>query len=181
LILLSCLRLAASFISPLEEGRSKDLLTQLVWLAVIQASSRLQGVMQKPTTVLSPEWYSKLKQPSWNPPAWAFPVAWIPLKILQTVAAGTLWRAVGRKVFYSPAVVLFVVHLALGDVWNVQFFLKQRLLTGLFVIGTFWSVLVGATAAFLQQSTLAGALLAPSVAWVTVAASLNLDVWFLNR
>jgi tryptophan-rich sensory protein len=32
-----------------------------------------------------------------------------------------------------------------------------------------------------MTSPLAGALLAPTVAWVAVASSLNLDIWYLNR
>lgn len=148
-------------------------LTILAWIIVVQGSSRLQGVMQKPTETLSPEWYNKLRKPSWQPPPWAFPLAWIPLKLAQTAAATILWQGSGLEVFSSPAVIMYVIHIALGDVWNAQFFLKQRLLTGLLVIGTFWAVLVGATVAFFQRDPLAGALLAPTVAWVSVAASLN--------
>lgn len=182
MVLLALLRGAAALLYVIDPTPPVYvLLTTLVWLAIVQGSSRLQGVMQKPTEVLSPDWYAKLTKPSWNPPAWAFPVAWIPLKLLQVAAASVLWRRVGLRVFASPSVILFVLHLTLGDVWNRQFFLKQRLLTGLLVIATFWLVLVAATTTFFAQSSLAGALLAPSVAWVAVAASLNLDTWYLNR
>jgi tryptophan-rich sensory protein len=68
-----------------------------------------------------------------------------------------------------------------GDTWNSQFFLKQRPLTGLLTIGAFWATSVGSTALFAMTSPLAGALLAPTVAWVAVASSLNLDIWYLNR
>jgi len=68
-----------------------------------------------------------------------------------------------------------------GDTWNKQFFLKQRQLTGLLTIGTFWLTAVGSTALFAMASPLAGALFAPTVVWVAVASSLNLDIWYLNR
>ena len=178
-ILLGLLRAAAAYIST-TNGRHRLILTQITWLVVIQASSRLQGVMQEPNAVLSPDWYAKLEKPSWNPPQWAFPAAWIPLKLLQTIAAGIIWRSLDLQVAH-PAVVLFLLHITLGDVWNSQFFLKQRPLTGLYVISTFWLVLVSATIAFFRQDQMAGLLLSPTVAWVAVAASLNLDIWWLNR
>ena len=77
--------------------------------------------------------------------------------------------------------VLFVFHLALGDVWNRQFFIKRRLLTGLLVIYAFQIILISATAVFSHTSTLSAALLLPSVLWVGVASALNLDVWWLNE
>jgi len=181
LILLVFLKAAALLIYRVDDSRLQLILTQLAWVVVVQASSRLQGLVQTPTKTLSPEWYGKLVQPSWNPPPWAFPLAWIPLKLAQTIGSAVLWQAIDLRVFDSPAVVLFVVHVALGHVWNVQFFLKQRILTGLLVIWTFWFVLLGATVAIWRESALAGALVAPTVAWVAVAASLNLDTWYLNR
>jgi len=56
---------------------------QLAWLLVVQGSSRLQGVVQKPDMSLNEGWYATLAKPAWTPPKWAFPLAWIPLKIAQ--------------------------------------------------------------------------------------------------
>ena len=98
--------------------KARVALCSFAWIIVVQGSARLQGVMQKPTEVLSPDWYSKLIKPAWNPPPWAFPLAWIPLKLAQTVAATLLWQREGLRVFTSPAVLLYVIHITLGDVWN---------------------------------------------------------------
>jgi len=184
-ILLMGLKMAALAIEQLSEGRSKAIVAQLVWLVVIQGSARVQGLMGinnqvgRPTKVLNPQWYDSLVKPSWNPPAWAFPAVWIPLKLLQVFAANLAWQSLDRRVFALP-IVLFVVHLALGDVWNAQFFLKQRPLTGVFVIFTFWGVLLAATRSFYGVNPTAALLVAPTCVWVLVAASLNLDVWYLN-
>jgi benzodiazapine receptor len=146
--------------------RLRSLLTTVAWIVVVQGSSRLQGVMQKPTVrarasypalrepltrracirqvVLSPDWYAKLTKPAWQPPPWAFPAAWIPLKLAQTIGAAVLWTSIGHRVFDAPAVWLYVAHITLGDVWNAQFFLKQRILTGLLIISAFWLLAVGA-------------------------------------
>jgi len=59
------------------------ILGQLAWLLVVQGSSRLQGVVQKRDLSLNEGWYATLAKPAWTPPNWAFPLAWIPLKIAQ--------------------------------------------------------------------------------------------------
>ena len=141
-LLLIVLKVAALLIKGMEARGSETLakvFSQLTWLVVVQGSARLAGMVgvnnqiARPTKVLNPAWYESLAKPSWNPPPWAFPLAWIPLKILQTFAANLAWTTSGRKVLSLP-IVLFVSHIALGDGWNAQFFLKQRPLTGVFVI-----------------------------------------------
>jgi len=181
LLLLAFLRAAAEVVSRASGERSKFWIGQLAWVVVVQGSSRLQGYMQSNTQTLSPEWYDKLEKPNWNPPAWLFPVMWIPIKLAQTAAAGITWRALGHRTFSAAPVVMFLLHLSLGDIWNVQFFLKQRKLTGLLVIYTFWAALIASAVLIGRTSLLAGALVAPGVAWVAVAAALNLDIWYLNR
>ena len=182
-LLLLLLQAGTAALERLPAGTKKQVLSQLMWVIIVQGSSRIQGVCQqvgRTKQVLNPQWYDSLEKPSWNPPAWAFPLAWIPLKLMQTFAANFAWQALEGRVFSAP-IVLFLAHLALGDVWNVQFFLKQRPLTGVFVISIFWGVLLAATISFYAASPLAGLLLAPTAVWVFVAANLNLDVWYLNR
>lgn len=188
-LLLIVLKVAALLIKGMEVRGSETLakvFSQLTWLVVVQGSARLAGMVgvnnqiARPTKVLNPAWYDSLAKPSWNPPPWAFPLAWIPLKILQTFAANLAWTTSGRKVFSVP-IVLFVTHIALGDVWNAQFFLKQRPLTGVFVISIFWCVLLAATLSLYNVNPLSAYLVAPTIAWVFVAANLNLDVWYLNK
>ena len=185
-LLLLFLKLAGLALERLPAGSaSSKILSQLTWLIIVQGSSRLQGMVAsnqvgQPTKVLNPAWYDSLVKPSWNPPPWAFPLAWIPLKILQTIAANLCWTALERKTLTLP-IVLFLTHIALGDVWNVQFFIKQRPLTGVFVITTFWGVLLAATASLYGANKLSGLLVAPTCVWVLIAASLNVDVWYLNK
>ena len=180
LCFLKCIALLISRSASMS-ARSKALCGQAAWIVVVQASALLQGAMQPLAEPLQPEWYNNLDKPTWVPPPWLFPLMWIPLKLLQTVASAYLWDLNDLRVFTSPSIMLFVLHLSLGDVWNVQFFLKRRILTGLLTITAFWLVLASATVSFFRSNMLAGALLAPSVAWVAVAATLNLDVWYLNR
>ena len=121
-VLLAYLKVASLLILRRSSGEPMRTLgwAAICWFVLLQASSRVQGVMQSPTETLSPEWYDQLVKPKWNPRPWAFPLVWIPLKLMQTASAAVLWRRIGLKALESPAVVLFVLHVALGDVWNAQ-------------------------------------------------------------
>eukprot|EP00327_Prymnesium_parvum_P045827 CAMPEP_0205867450 /NCGR_PEP_ID=MMETSP1083-20121108/8965_1 /ASSEMBLY_ACC=CAM_ASM_000430 /TAXON_ID=97485 /ORGANISM="Prymnesium parvum, Strain Texoma1" /LENGTH=278 /DNA_ID=CAMNT_0053229533 /DNA_START=35 /DNA_END=871 /DNA_ORIENTATION=+ len=130
IVLLCFIRLCAVAVGACHSPRSRAVVTAISWFLVIQGSQRLQGVMQSSKEVLNPGWYDSLKKPIWQPAPWVFPLVWIPLKMMQTVAASRLWAKLDYKSFSEPSIVLFIVHIALGDIWNRQFFLKQRLLTG---------------------------------------------------
>ncbi|KAL3927214.1 MAG: hypothetical protein SGPRY_002930 [Prymnesium sp.] len=181
IVLLCFIRLCALAVGACQSDRSRAIVTAIAWIAVVQGSSRLQGITQSSTEVINPDWYQSLSKPVWQPPPWAFPVVWIPLKILQIIAASRLWANLDYKSFTEPSMVFFMLHLALGDVWNRQFFVKQRMLTGLLVIYTFWIVLTCTTVLFSLSSTLSASLLVPTVIWVFIASALNLDIWWLNR
>lgn len=60
------------------------------------------------------------RKPSWNPPNWVFPVVWIPLKVLQSVAfASVITAAPSRQQLILP-LLTFGIHLFLGNAWNVR-------------------------------------------------------------
>lgn len=181
IVCLAVLRLCAICIARCYNARTRAVLSLASWLIIIQGSQRLQGIVQSSKEVLSPVWYATLRKPVWNPPPWVFPVVWIPLKVMQVFSASRLWARLEYRTATAPAIILFVLHLALGDVWNRQFFIKQRLLTGLLVIGCFWIVLTASALLFAATSAFSAALLVPSIVWVAIASALNLDVWWLNR
>ena len=70
---------------------------------------------------LSKDWYNSLIKPSWTPAPWMFPIAWIPLKILQVAALVRLTRTLNihdGSIAWSKPVVSYLVYKALGDTWN---------------------------------------------------------------
>ncbi len=125
-------------------------------------------------------WYKTLAKPSFNPPNWAFPVAWSLLFILMGVAfwrilrtpAGTPWRRAG--------IALFVVQLVLNVGWSSAFFGAHSPFLGLLVIVPFWAVIFANAAVFAKVDRPAAWLLAPYLAWVAFATVLNAAIWRMN-
>jgi len=127
------------------------------------------------------EWYNNLKKPSWNPPGWIFPIMWLIVsKPTQFIAVWKLVTQHSQEDLSIPLVV-YCGHLALGDAWNKVFFGLECTGRGLAVISIFWSLLWLSAYLFYKVDQSAGLLLLPTCLWVTVAASLNLSIYLLNK
>lgn len=126
------------------------------------------------------QWYLHiLKKPTWTPPPIAFPLIWTPLKLMQSAAFVIVWQAVGHQALSAP-ILIFALHLVLGDLWNLVFFGEKRVGFGLSVIWAFYAALAASCYAFLTVSPTAGYLLMPTAVWVFIAVSLQFSIWLLN-
>ena len=125
-------------------------------------------------------WYRTIVKPSFNPPNWAFPVAWSTLFVLMGVA---FWRILRQPVATpgrARAKLLFLAQLVVNVGWSVAFFGAHSPLAGLVVIVPFWLLIIATIRAFGRIDRVAGALLAPYLAWVTFATVLNAAILRLN-
>lgn len=125
------------------------------------------------------DWYPNLRKPSWTPPGWVFPVVWIPLKILQSVAIWICWE-VGKPSQLTLPVALFLLHLQLGNWWNVVFFGRHKLQESLYWMLAFWLSIAACIGAFTPLHPVAAGLMVPTQIWVTIAAKLNYDIFAVN-
>ena len=67
-------------------------------------------------------WYRTIAKPSFNPPNWAFPVAWSTLFVLMGIA---FWRVLRLPVQTSGrcvGIILFVTQLVVNVSWSLAFF-----------------------------------------------------------
>lgn len=125
-------------------------------------------------------WYRSLRQPSWAPPDWLFPVAWTTIYALAALAAVLAWRAApspGRRALVIGA---FAMNGFLNLLWSLVFFQLRRpdiALAELFLLWLSVAVLIFICA---RHSRAAALMLVPYLAWVTVAGALNAEVVRLN-
>ncbi|MEM0988939.1 MAG: TspO/MBR family protein [Pseudomonadota bacterium] len=121
-------------------------------------------------------WYERLAKPTWTPPNWLFPVAWMLLYVGMSLAAGIVAPLEGS----GQAMALWSLQIALNTLWTPIFFGLRRIKGAIPVVVALWAAVAATAAAFLSLDTLAGLLLIPYVVWCTVAAALNIAVWRLN-
>lgn len=143
----------------------------LTFLAA-SAAAAATGMIFKPG-----DWYAGLDKPDWTPPNWAFPVVWTVLYVTGAWAAArvALQPAAGQ------ALAFWALQIALNTLWTPVFFGARRMGLGMAVIAALWLTLLAMLVAFWRLDLLAGLLVLPYLAWVSLAAGLNWRVWRDNR
>ncbi|MFH7242026.1 MAG: TspO/MBR family protein [Spirulina sp.] len=124
--------------------------------------------------------YQSLQRPGWAPPPLAFPIVWMSIAVLRVTSAYLVWSALGQTFLVWP-LVLYVIHLSLGDTWNTIFTVEGRLGAAVpMVIGGPLLSVVTLTIGYFQVLPLAGWVILPSLVWLTVATALCISLWRLN-
>jgi tryptophan-rich sensory protein len=119
------------------------------------------------------DWYDGLAKAPWNPPSWLFGPAWTVLYVLMAVAAWLVAREGVDEHDVRVALVLYGVQLALNLAWSLAFFGLRRPGFALVVIVALLVAIAATAVAFHAVSPAAAWLLAPYLAWVAFAATLN--------
>ncbi len=121
-------------------------------------------------------WYRALSKPRWTPPDWAFPVTWTVLYLCMATAGTRAAVADDNAI----AMALWSLQIALNGLWTPVFFGLKRIKLGFVVLAALWLSVAVTMLALWQVDSMAGALFAPYLLWVTIAGALNGAVWRLN-
>jgi tryptophan-rich sensory protein len=148
----------------------------LLWLVLCVGGGALVGFTSDSGNT---EWYQSLVKPPWNPPSWVFGPVWTTLYALMGVAAWRVWSR-GGWAAQAAALRLFLVQLALNFSWSYIFFGFRQVELALAEIILLWLFIALTIRAFARVDRAAAWLLAPYLAWVTYAATLNGAIAILN-
>ena len=124
-------------------------------------------------------WYFSLIKPSWQPPDWAFGPIWTLIYITTGIAGVRAWRlgdAYQRRLF----LIALLINCALNVLWSLLFFKMQRPDLALIEVVALWLSIVPLILLPLRYSPRSSLLMLPYLAWVSVAAYLNLTIVRLN-
>ncbi len=124
-------------------------------------------------------WYASLIKPSWQPPDWAFGPIWTLIYITTGIAGVRAWRlgdARQRRLF----LIALLINCGLNVLWSLLFFKMQRPDLALIEVVALWLSIVPLILLPLRYSPRSSLLMLPYLAWVSVAAYLNLAIVRLN-
>jgi tryptophan-rich sensory protein len=121
-------------------------------------------------------WYRRLDKPAWTPPPVVFPIAWTIMYLCMSFAAARIGTMDGS----GQAAAFWALQIALNTLWTPVFFGLHRIRAAMVVIVFLWLAVAATTVAFLRLDTVAGLVMLPYLAWVTVAGALNLSVMRRN-
>ena len=127
-----------------------------------------------------PAWYAGLAKPWWTPPAFVFPFAWTTLYILMAISLWRLWDRAVPSPARASAITWFLIQLALNAAWSPVFFGWHGIRTALVIIVALLAAIVMTMIAASRADKPAMWLLAPYLAWVIYATTLNAGVVAMN-
>ncbi|MGD6808550.1 MAG: TspO/MBR family protein [Candidatus Bathyarchaeia archaeon] len=129
-------------------------------------------------------WYTTLAKPAWTPPNWAFAPIWTTLYALMGISLYFIINSKKEKwvlpVIWRPVYLWFFGQLALNVAWSIVFFGKQSVGGGFFVILCLMCTSLVTLYYAFKTSKIAGFLLTPYIAWITIATYLNWTILLLN-
>ena len=124
-------------------------------------------------------WYFNLIKPAWQPPDWAFGPIWTLIYITTGIASVRAWR-LGDERQRSNFLLALLINCVLNVLWSVLFFKMQRPDVALIEVVVLWLSIVPLILLPLRYSPRSSLLMLPYLAWVSVAAYLNLTIVRLN-
>jgi translocator protein len=145
------------------------------WLALVLLAGGLGAL----ASVEAASFYAQLDRPGWAPPAGVFGPVWSLLYGLMAVAAWLVWREPAQP-SRAPALVVFVLQLAVNALWSWLFFAWHRGAWALADVLLLLVLIATAIALFRRVRPLAAWLLWPYLAWVAFASALTWAVWRAN-
>ena len=128
-------------------------------------------------------WYDGLEKPPWNPPEWVFGPVWTCLYIAMAIAAHRIWwrRSEGtHRQQTHRALALWGVQLVLNALWSWLFFGLHLPALALAEMTLLLAAIAATTLMFWRLDRVSGWLLAPYLAWVGYALTLNAAIAWLN-
>lgn len=137
----------------------------------------VQGVVTRPQIA---GWYGELAKPSWTPPSSVFPVVWTALYIMMAVALWRLWEKATPSPARNRAIALFLMQLVLNAAWSPLFFGAHAVRAALIEIVVLAIAIALTIMASARVDRIAAWLLAPYLAWVAYATTLNAGIVWMN-
>lgn len=125
--------------------------------------------------------FEALNQPPLSPPGWLFPVVWTILYTLMGISAYLIKVADAPTEQIDDAMTLYRYQLIVNFLWPVFFFNFGWYLFAFFWLILLWILVFIMIRMFAKISKPAAYMNIPYLVWLTFAAYLNFDVWWLNR
>jgi tryptophan-rich sensory protein len=125
-------------------------------------------------------WYMALKEPDWKPPDVLFGPAWTTIYACAAVSGVLAWQRSRSRAQREWMLVLFALNGFVNVFWSLLFFRLRRPDWALAEVGFLWLSILVLIVYLGRIHRTSGWLLAPYLAWVSFAATLNVAVVRLN-
>ena len=154
--------------------KKKKYIPYIVFLLITFAVAGIAGII----TAKGMPAFDKINKPAFTPPDIVFPIVWTILYALMAIGAAMVWNTGGKG--KAKAISLFALQLVMNFLWVVWFFGIQAYLFSFIWLIALIAAVAAMTRAFYDVNAVAAYSQIPYIAWLTLAALLNLAVYIMN-
>ncbi len=145
-------------------------------LAGTGLATAVTAVVGSMATDPSSDWYLALDKPDWQPPSWAFPVAWTALYAAMAHASALTLTADDAVNEARATKRALAVNLGLNAGWSFLFFRSHNLPLAAGEAAALAVSSAGLARRAWRVNRRAGWLLVPYAAWTTFATALTIEI-----
>jgi benzodiazapine receptor len=149
------------------------------WVVLLLFVGTSLGVGSLGVLFMPGAWYAALSKPAWTPPERWFGPIWTVLYVAMGIAAWLVWSERYHRA-RNVSLLAYATQLLINALWVPVFFGAKNIGAALFVIVALWLSVAWTLREFSRVKRTAAWLLVPYIAWVTLAAALNLSIWKHN-
>lgn len=149
----------------------------LICVVLIELGGMLSGWLSN--SGYGNDWFAALVKPSFMPPGWVFGVVWPILYALLGIALAMI-LVEPPSPRRQAALTLFFIQILLNFAWSPVFFAGHDIRLASIMIFAMAATAAGAAGQFYRLRKPAGLLMAPYLAWLVFAATLNAKIDQLN-
>lgn len=153
--------------------------------ALISSASVFVPIAMSLSTTPSPNhprifvWYTLLRQPSFKPPDWLFPVAWTGIEASLAVSAYRLLRS-RPTVARTRALGLWCANILMIGGWSRLFFGRRNLAQSTVAAAALAATSIAYRSEARKVDKVSARAAVPLVGWVAFATILTASIWALN-
>lgn len=125
------------------------------------------------------DWYTTLKQPSFNPPNWVFGPVWTTLYLIMGISLYRIW-CLPISEERNKAIKIFALQMTLNFFWSLIFFKWHLIGLALVEILVMWLMIAVMIHQFKKLDAASGYMNIPYLLWVSFASVLNVAYFILN-
>ena len=140
--------------------------------------SRLFSVLDNRRPIYLTDESRSMKRPAWTPPPFTFPLIWNGIALLRTLSTLLVYQS--KQTLLCMPILIFMLHLCIGDTWNTINNVDSRLGTAVPVVLLVLGTSLYTAKLYYEVIPIAGILLAPCCLWFSIASFLVYSIWRLN-
>jgi len=108
--------------------------SKVSWISILVIAATVATVASVGSyfSSMNRDWYDQLDRPTWQPPNWAFPIAWNTIFLLSIISLVIVWNSLPRTRLTYLVFAVAILNGLLNVLWSWLFFGNRLMLPAVY-------------------------------------------------